>query len=359
MTGKYFINDTNIWDVYGMFPPSGKDFYAQLLKAPIRKEGLTKNWPDQNGTQRSFHNIEYEDRQLDLPFVMYATSKAQLLEQYNALSAFVFANEYMSFKCVDLDRLFTLKYRAMPTFNKLTSFEDNDRIAIEFSISFIDEYPTVFKKADGSAITMTFPPDVPDDDIDFSSFGFEIVGSDLIMTGDFSSNVDGYALNGNYIEDVYGLFPQKGFDNELFKLPESKGEVPLKFQSRTLELPFYLRASSDIEFYYKYYSLVAFFLESTKFNLDVVRLNKRVVLTYSGMTAFDKLTLISGNNTIVAGLKITCYDDQPTINGSVPLFDGHFEINHLGQLIYKQSVIFNGKINFYLDDNGNLIKKLF
>ncbi len=109
MTGKYFINDTNIWDVYGMFPPSGKDFYAQLLKAPIGKEGLTKNWPDQNGTQRSFHNIEYEDRQLDLPFVMYATSKAQLLEQYNALSAFVFANEYMSFKCVDLDVLFTLK----------------------------------------------------------------------------------------------------------------------------------------------------------------------------------------------------------------------------------------------------------
>ena len=352
MTGKYFINGTDIWDAYGMFAPIGKDFYAQLLKAPIRKEGLTKNWPDQNGVQRSFHNIKYEDRQLDLPFVMYAISKSQLLAQYNAFSAFVLANQFITLKCVEIDRLFTLKYRAMPTFNKLTTFEDNDRIAIEFSISFIDEFPTVFKKADGSTITMTFPPDKPDGDLDFNSFTFEIVNGNLIMSGDLP-NVNSYAINGNFMEKAYGLIPQKGFDNELFKLPESKGEVPLKFQTRTLELPFYLVAFGEVEFYYKYYSLVAFFLQSTKFNLDVVGLNKRFVLTYSGMSSFEKMTMIRDSNKIIAGLKIVFFDDFPSEESGIPIYDVAFQ--QIGDnLFYTQSDNYDAKISYKVV-NGHLI----
>lgn len=356
MVNKFYLGSHDAFSAFGLIPEEGT-FYAELLKLPSRKTGLTKNWADQHGTQRSFHNVEYDDRDLELKFYMYGTSKDDIFVKYNALKQSVGFGLPFDFKCVDLDRLFVLKYVSMPSFEKLTIFADNGKKYIKLSLSVKDENPTVFKNASGVLIPLTYPTEIIDGDIDFSAFTFKIVNGHVIMSGDgIGGNF--YKINGNDIFSSYGLIPDEGLHNELLKFAEAKPEGFQKLQTRTLELPFYLNASSDIEFYYRYYALAGFLLDSAYFNFDVANLNKRFKLTYSAMTSFEKLTIIKGSTKIYAGLKITFFDDFPTLESGIVAFDGRFEKKANGRLYYSQSPIWDDKIKF-LKINGRLIKRIY
>jgi len=354
MTGQYYVDEIDIWEDWGLFPPRDKGFYTSLLKAPTRKYLLTKDWADQNGTQRAFSKVDYDNREMELPFIIFATSKEDLLAQYTSLRTYLYAHPSITLTCIELDRQFVLTYKGMSSFNKLTPFYDNGNIAVELSISFVDEQPTVFIDKDGVTMPMPFPADIPDAPIDLNLFDFEINESgQLIMSGE-GLDSDGNYINGNEILTTYGLTPQKGFDNELLKMAEAKGS--LKYATRVLELPFIMQAGSSVEFYYNYYSLVAFFLQSRYFNLDVGRLRKRFSLCYSDMPSIDKLSLVSGNNSVLASINITCLDDYPTEETPLLEYDGMFDQNSSGELIYSQSDIFDDQIDWDLE-NGELILK--
>lgn len=346
MTGQYYIDEIDLWEDWGLFPPRDKGFYTSLLKAPARKYLLTKDWADQNGTQRAFSKVDYDNREMELPFILFATSREDLLAQYKSLQTYLYAHPSITLICTELNRQFVLNYKSMPSFNKLTPFYDDGNIAVELSISFVDEQPLVFLDKDGVVMPMPFPADIPDAPIDFNDYDFTINGNgQLIMSGE---SLGGDGLNGNDLLSTYGLTPQKGFDNELLKMAEAKGGVGLRYATRTLELPFIMQGAGEVEFYYNYYSLVAFFLQSRYFNLDVGRLNKRFKLCYSDMPSIDKLSLVSGNNNVLASINITCLDDYPTEEIGLNAYDGRFTDNQFGKLIYKRSEVFDDKIRFEL-----------
>lgn len=358
MTALYFINAFDIWLTWGMFPPEKKGFFGSLFKAPERKFGLTKNWADQNGTQRALSKITYPSRDLELTFILCAGDKYALLDRYNAFRAFILANPTFTFKAVEQNRLFTFRYVAMPTFNKLTSFnqvvQGNEMICVEFTISFIAEYPTTFLYASGGAIPLTFPEPTPDVPVNLEDFNFKIVGDYVVMEND---DIDGFdlKLDGNSSKLSYGLIPKKGFQDQLFKIPEPKSEIEGVFESRALDLSFYLTGENEADFYAKYYSLVGFLLDSGYFNLDVVNINKRFSLLYQSMPALNQLTLIKGSDRVVAELTISLLDDAPTQNGGVNQFDGRFIINENGDLVYTQLDYWDDKISVSLTEDGDLI----
>lgn len=361
MTGEYFINSTDIWTTWGMFPPSGKSFYSNLLRAPERKFNLTKNWPDQNGTQRALSKVTYNDRDLELTFILAGSSKGELLDRYNLLRAFIIANPTFTLTCTQLDRQFTLKYVAMPAFNKLTTFDKevggNEMICAELTLSLTDSQPTIFLDAVGDPITLTYHEPIPDPSIDLEDFTFELVDGYVIMSGEgIGNSVVGF--DGNEVEQNYGLVPKPGFYNELLKFPEAKGEIEGVFQSRELALPFYLHATSDTQFFQYYYALLGFLLDSGYFQLDINNLNKRYTLLYASMPTLNQLTVIRGADRVVAELVITCLDDSPTIQSGLNLFDGQFTTSELGELIYTQSDYWDDKITFGLVE-GELIKTIF
>lgn len=343
MEGLFKINTLDIFTAYGMVVQD--KFYNELLKAPAAKFLYTKSWDDENGTERDFENKDFENRELELKFNMKATSESDLFAKYNSLKAFIYSNQYFDFKALQMNRLFKLKYRSMPKFEKLTIFKNNKSIWIELNIIVFDEYPSKFWDVDGNEIAMPFPPGIADGVIDFNDFTFAIVDGHLIMSGEGAGG-DTYKINGNDMSSAYGLFAQQKFYNELLKFPEAKGEIPLKFHTRNLECPFYLMADSEVDFYYKYYGLLGFLMQSEYFNLDVVPLNRRFTLCYSNMTSFDKLTLIRNNvNKIVASIKITFFDDYPTVSGGIEVYDGKMTL--VGKkLIYSHSDRYNGKISF-------------
>jgi hypothetical protein len=356
MTDQYYFDEIDIWEDWGLFPPRDKGFYKSLLKAPARKYLLTKNWTDQNGTQRAFSKVDYDNRELELPFILFATSREDLLIQYNSLKAYLYTHSSITLSCIDLDRQFILSYKGMPNFNKLTPFYDDGNIAVELTLNVVDENPTVFKDKDGVVMPMPFPADIPDASIDFNDYDFEIIDDgSLIMSGE-GLLIEGNAMNGNDLLNTYGLIPQKGFDNALLKLGEAKNDVPLKFETRELQLPFIMQAASSVEFYYRYYQLVAFFLQSRYFNLDIGQLGKRFKLCYSDMASIDKLFLVSSNDNVLASLTITCLDDYPTEEEELSVFDGQFSTNEFGDLIYSQSDEFDEGLTFDLVDDDLIVR---
>ncbi len=142
-----------------------------------------------------------------------------------------------------------------------------------------------------------------------------------------------YKINGTDIFTAYGLIARPGFYNELLKLPKPKpgyarswpeehgterNLTQIFYESRILNLPFYLYASSEAQFYTRYSALAAFLFTAGRFNFDAIEMNRRFSLLYQDMTSFEKLTLIKGSTKIYAATTIQVVDDYPTTLTSIP-----------------------------------------
>lgn len=114
------------------------------------------------------------------------------------------------------------------------------------------------------------------------------------------------SLDGLDIAVEYGLYPDRGFDNQLLALPSRKpgyeydwqdedgtetdpDEAPV-YQRITHTLPFNMVASSFGEFQTKYNSLALALMSSNELTMDIPRLNKRFLLRYSSMSSFEKIS---------------------------------------------------------------------
>lgn len=113
-------------------------------------------------------------------------------------------------------------------------------------------------------------------------------------------------LDGQNIEEVYGLYPDRGFDDQLLPIAAKKkgyeyewpgedgietdpNEVPV-FQRLTYTLPFTMKCEGFADFQSKYNLLKEKMLTSKEMNLDVPRLNRRFKVRYANMTSFEKLS---------------------------------------------------------------------
>ncbi len=352
MIDFFKINNDDIYTEYNLRGADG--IYSQLLKLPARTV-FSYDWKDQHGTQRLFDSMKFSPRSLDLGFVLEAENDIVFLDKFKALKTFFTNNAEFDFVAEKMDRLFKLQFLGMPNFEKLNLMRGNNSVFAQFSISVIDNYPSEFLDKNGDPIPMASPPDVADDPIDFSLYTFQIVGTDLIMTGPGDlATTNTYFINGNRIDTVYGLLATDGLYNEILKFPSYKDGSD-KFQSRSLTLPFVLVANNKADFYTKYYTLTAFLLNNGYFNFDITNLNRRYQLAYSEMTDFEKLTIIENGGIVYALIKITFFDDFPELDETSPRhFDGRFSIVD-GDLIYYQSDEFDDIIIFHINDQGELI----
>lgn len=351
LSNRYFFNDVDLFDEFNVFDGKGL-IDAQLLLTAVTT--YTKNWADENGTERDFNTKVFPTKNMDLPFYMRGNSASDILEKYNLFKQFLYTNVNFVFKAFELGRSFEVKYKSMPTFDSLSVLQGEGYKYISFSISVSHEAPEVFKDFNGDVISLIYPPDIADAPIDFNNYTFELVGDYVIMTG--LPNIWNFMnLNGNPLSD-YGLFLDAMASEELLKMPNQKGEIALKFETRTIELPFVLMGNGEADFISKYYSLCAFLLDKGYFNLDVSALNKRFTLTYSNMPSFEKLSVVKGNTgKVICKFILSLYDDEPTIEGGLAIYDGKFIIDSNGNLIYSHSPQFDDDISFELDENGNLI----
>lgn len=141
MTGQYKINGSDIYSTYGLIARQG--FYNELLKLPKRKEGYTRNWPDENGTERDLTQVYYESRILNLPFYLNASSESQFYSRYNALATFLLGSARFNFDAIQMNRRFSLAYLDMTNFDKLTMIKQSSKIYAAINLQLVDDFPTI------------------------------------------------------------------------------------------------------------------------------------------------------------------------------------------------------------------------
>lgn len=140
-------------------------------------------------------------------------------------------------------------------------------------------------------------------------------------------------INGIDAFTAYGLILLRGAYEELLKAPKPKGGYAKSWddehgterdfsavylESRILNIPVLLKATSETDFYTKYNALTNFLWNTGYFNFDVVQMNRRFMLCYQEMTPFSKLTLLRGNDNVAAEFNVQLVDDFPHLNTPIP-----------------------------------------
>lgn len=140
MENKYLFNSIDCYLSFGIVFNVGT--YNEILKMAKRKEGYTKNWQDENGTERDTSDIKYESRMLNIPITILANSESQFFQRYNSLKAFLYTAGYFNFDIVDMNLRLKLLFNDMSSFTKLTQIKGCTDIACEFTLQLIDDFPT-------------------------------------------------------------------------------------------------------------------------------------------------------------------------------------------------------------------------
>lgn len=141
MTGFAAINGQDVFTTYGIVFRPGT--YAELLKAPKRKQGYQYNWNDENGIETDPNEVPvYERQTYNLPIFIQADNGVQFYQRYNAFKAFLYTSGEINLDFIEMGRRFKVRYSDMTSFQKLTNIRGNRKVGCYFTLQLTDDYPT-------------------------------------------------------------------------------------------------------------------------------------------------------------------------------------------------------------------------
>lgn len=140
-------------------------------------------------------------------------------------------------------------------------------------------------------------------------------------------------INGQDAYTTYGIVFRPGTYAELLKAPKRKAgyeynwgdedgietdpnEKPV-FERQTYNIPIYMEAENEIQFYSKYNAFRSLLFNAKEFNLDFIKMGRRFKVRYADMSSFQNLTKIHGNNKVGCYITIQLTDDYPADTFSI------------------------------------------
>lgn len=140
-------------------------------------------------------------------------------------------------------------------------------------------------------------------------------------------------INGQDAYTTYGIVFRPGTYAELLKAPKRKAgyeynwgdedgietdpnEEPV-FERQTYNLPLYMEAANEIQFYSKYNAFRSLLFNAKEFNLDFIKMGRRFKVRYADMSSFQNLTKIHGNNKVGCYITLQLTDDYPADTYSI------------------------------------------
>ncbi|RQO78115.1 hypothetical protein DBR40_09195 [Pedobacter sp. KBW01] len=111
-----------------------EDTYKELRKPAKVKEGLTNNWPDQNGTERDVATRVLETRTLTVPIMVEGTSEADFNLKHQAFVDWIVTAGYFDLKVQRTNRIYRLIYSDVSDYK---DYYDH----CTFNLILFDDYP--------------------------------------------------------------------------------------------------------------------------------------------------------------------------------------------------------------------------
>lgn len=139
MINKYRFNNNDVFATYGIVFRPGT--YNELLKLPKRKEGISINWANENGTERYLGAPRYETIVYNLPITLISKSEAEFWAKYNAFTSFLITSGEFNLDVVEMNRRFKVSYSDMTSFDKLTQIKGSNNIAASMTLQLFNDHP--------------------------------------------------------------------------------------------------------------------------------------------------------------------------------------------------------------------------
>jgi hypothetical protein len=140
--GQYFIDGKDFWTLFSIMVESGSD---DFLKYPSKKDSITRNWSDADGTDVDLSAVYFNSRDISLRCAMLADSETDFWTKYEA-----FINQWKLPGSHRIEvsefglRSFYCYYRDTSQFTRFTRVRDGNgqiKIACKFTLNITESEP--------------------------------------------------------------------------------------------------------------------------------------------------------------------------------------------------------------------------
>ena len=150
MSGMVLMNDTDIWETYGVFlseeKEGGMDNLTELLTPSKVKTDVSVNIREQHGEKYAQKLVpRNEPRDVTLCFALYADTRAQWLQRYFGFVNFLKEGNdgWIDLKLPTIDLTLRLKYTDSTKFTPLTYLWQEGVHAGRFKVRFREPVPVI------------------------------------------------------------------------------------------------------------------------------------------------------------------------------------------------------------------------
>ncbi len=127
------LNGRNLFNDFGLIIQTGT---AKLLEFPTRKEPVTFQWFDENGSQYDLEKPKFEDKEVVLHCAFLAENNTQFWQKYNSLFAELSKKDWQQLYIFDHDHAYEVFYKKSGNFNKATKRLKNvDKVFVKFDLT--------------------------------------------------------------------------------------------------------------------------------------------------------------------------------------------------------------------------------
>lgn len=142
-TGQYFIDGKDLWLVFGIVISEGSD---DLLKFPTRKDSISHDWEDENGTDIDLSRVFFASRDINLQCALIAANEADFWAKYNNFIATLAQPELRRLEVSELSSSFYVFYKECSSFTRATRIKigpNAGKIASKFTLTLVEKAPTI------------------------------------------------------------------------------------------------------------------------------------------------------------------------------------------------------------------------
>jgi len=127
------INNKNLLSVYKLIIQTGTQ---DLLIFPERKESLSNDWREENGTETDLELVRFKDKEVDLNCMFIVSNDAEYWSCYNAFFAEITKPGLQNLFIDDHSKTYQVYYKKTSGFKKVSKRLKNvPKVAVKFTLT--------------------------------------------------------------------------------------------------------------------------------------------------------------------------------------------------------------------------------
>lgn len=148
-SGLYSVNENDWFDTYGFVVQkvSGKGKDAFLKFPDAKQPALSKDWPDQNGTEYDLSQRFFKEKEIQIDGVLVANSYDEFWERHQAMFVLFSQPGTLRMYVNSLQRSFYIFYDSCADFGTITKLTGDytGMIGCSYSFKFIEPVPSFWQ----------------------------------------------------------------------------------------------------------------------------------------------------------------------------------------------------------------------